>query len=141
MISKATEAVWRLMNRLCYKLLFQVFFAVRLHVLLADFLLFVSRPTDTPHRTMICHSFFFTFCTRCQLSLFFVSCLSVSIKIFKFKKKDTQIHLTVTALNLGPIFFYRAHSPAQRKKAVNEDWQFCCYFMLKAGSIPRRTYL
>ena len=35
------------------RLLFQMFFAVRLHVLLADFLLFVIRPTDTPHRTMI----------------------------------------------------------------------------------------
>ena len=38
------------------RLLFQMFFAVRLHVLLADFLLFVSRPADTPHRTMTCNS-------------------------------------------------------------------------------------
>ena len=62
------------------RLLFQMFFAVCLHVLLADFLLFVSRPTDTLHRTMICNYLRFTFCTRCYLSLFFVSCLSVSIK-------------------------------------------------------------
>ena len=37
----------------CYKTTVSDVFAVHLHVLLADFLLFVSRPTDTLHRTMI----------------------------------------------------------------------------------------
>ena len=41
----------------------------------------------------------------------------------------------------GTVVLYRAHSAAQRKKPVSEDWQFCCYFMIKAGSIPRCTYL
>ena len=136
MITKATPVFWRLMNistDCVTRLLFQMFFAVRLHVLLADFLLFVSRPTDTPHRTMICNSFSFTFCTRC----YFVSCLFVSIKILK-RPVDTS---DGDCTEYGTVILCRAHSAAKRKKAVSEDWQFCCYSMLKAGSIPRCTYL
>ena len=47
----------------------------------------------------------------------------------------------LTMVVLISVILYRAHSAAQCKKAVSEDWQFCCYFMLKAGSTPICTYL
>ena len=52
-------------TRLLFQMLFFVVVVVVVLLLLADFLLFVSRPTDTQHRTMICKSFSFTFCARC----------------------------------------------------------------------------
>ena len=52
------------------------------------------------------------------------------------KRQDTYIYtLTVNALKIGPIHC-RADSPAQCKKAVNEDWWYCCYFILHSKLDP-----
>ena len=121
------------------RLLFHMFFAVRLHVLLAGFLLFVCRPTDTPHRTMIMSFFLIHFLymllAKCVLCFLFV-CVNKTKQ--KLRHADTS---DGDCTEYGTVILYRAHSAAQCKKAVKEDWQFCCYFMLKAGSISRCTYL
>ena len=118
------------------RLLFQMFFAVRLHVLLASLLLFVSRPADTPHRTMTCNSpSLYSLLAKSVLCFLFV-CVNKTKQ--KLRHADTS---DGDCTEYGTVILYRAHSAAQCKKAVSEDWQFCCYFMLKAGSISRCTYL
>ena len=84
-------------------------------MLLASFSSFVSRPTaqytagNNGMKSFLLH-FVKTLLAKCV-----VSCLSVSVK-----SQDTQIHLTVNALNMG-LILYRAHSAAQRKKSLKTE--------------------
>ena len=95
-------------------------------------LLFVSRPADALHRAMIWNSFSFAFCERCYLSVFFVSCLSVSVK-----RQDTYIYIHWRWMHwkLDQFIVVRIHLHSV-KKAVNEDWWYCCYFILHSKLDP-----